>query len=99
MSIGTVDTVARAVFLEFTIPGLFEFLIKEMVDMLQGYVFGCTAFRWHMSWIRRRHGEDATQTFMAHPMGARQLGSLVSGHIVSATSKAGDLLDGCGIVR
>jgi hypothetical protein len=63
-----VDAVASSIFLKLSVPGLFEPLIKQLVDMLERNVLRSAAFRWHVGRISDRHCEDASEAVMAHPM-------------------------------
>lgn len=48
---GTVDTVARSVFLEFMVPPDLELHVEQFVYMLQWYMVRRTASWWHVRWV------------------------------------------------
>lgn len=59
MTSRAVDTVPSSILLEFSVPGLFELLVKELINMLQRNVLGSAAFWWHVSGILDRHCKNA----------------------------------------
>jgi hypothetical protein len=87
----TVNPVACCVLLELSIPVFLEVLVKQLVYMLQWYVFGGTAPGRHMSRISNRHFENAPQAFMAHAVRAGELCRTENWYIVGTTSQTGDL--------
>ena len=91
MKSGAVDAIPSSVLLEFSIPGLFELLVKEPIDMLERNVLGSAAFWWHVHRIRDRHCKDAAQAIMAHPMCTCKFRRLDDWY-VRATSEAGHFL-------
>lgn len=89
MTSRAVDTVSSGVLLEFPIPGLLEFLVEELVNMLERDVLSGATFRGHVGRIRDGHCEDATKTNVAHSMLTYKLGRLDHWYIIRATSEAG----------
>lgn len=89
MTSRAVDTISSGVLLELPIPGLLEFLVKELVNMLERDVLSGATFWGHMGRIRNGHGEDTTKTNMAHSMLTCKLDCFDYWHIIRATSEAG----------
>lgn len=61
-----VDAVSGGILMELPVPGLFEALVEELVDILERNVLRSAAFWWHVGRIADRHCKDAAQTTMAH---------------------------------
>ena len=78
----TVDAISCCVFLEFSVPGLFELLIEQLIDVFERNVLRRAAFWRHVGWISDRHGKNASQTVMAHPMCTCEFGGLDDRYIV-----------------
>lgn len=66
----TVDSIAGCVFLKLPVPGHFELLVEQFVDMLQRYVIRRATFRRHVGWIGDGHGKDSLKASVTHAMAA-----------------------------
>lgn len=91
-------TILGSVLLVFPIPQYLKFIIKETVDVLEwNAILRATPWR-HMLRIGHRHGEDAPETCMAHPMAARKFRSFGSRHIIREARETFDPIAICQII-
>jgi hypothetical protein len=82
-----VDFILGLKFQELPVPGPFEVLGEEFVDVLQiNMVIGTTAW-WHVGGIGETHLENALETCMAHAVFAWQTSGFRDGDIVGAAGE------------
>lgn len=66
----TVDSVLGRPLLIFTVPRFLEIMVKERLDVFEGYVFFCAAAWRHVRGVFDAHLEDALEAGVAHSVGA-----------------------------
>ena len=88
-----VDAVSGRVLMEFPVPGLFELLVEELVDILERNVLRSATFWWHVGRVADRHRKDAAQAAMAHPVRTGEFRCLDNWYVVRAASEAGHLFE------
>jgi hypothetical protein len=93
-----IHTIFSRVLFVLLIPKFFEFIIEEMLNLVQGDMLSGTASGRHMLRISHRHLKDALQTFMAHAMTARQFNGFGDEDIILKTGQAFNS-DSCISVR
>lgn len=88
-----VDAVSGRILMEFPVPGLFELLVEELVDILERNVLRSATFWWHVSRVADRHRKDAAQATMAHPVRTGKFRRLDDWYVVRAASETAHLFE------
>ena len=92
-----VEPVRSGVFLVLLVPLHLELKVEELVDVLQGNVFGSAAGRRHVRRIGDRHGKDAAEAGVAHTVTAGEFGGFGDRNVIRHASKAFDSI--CVLAR